>query len=98
MAVIEITRKHNLTIEELKKRAENLAKENQAQFGFEWRWHNSNQIALEAKSGVAKGAHGAVTVSPETVKIQIELVGFVQNAAKGMVEKFLADNIDKYLA
>ncbi len=91
MATIDISRKHDLDIDTAKSRAETLARELEGKLGIRWRWEG-DAIRFHAEGGAAKGAKGAVSVSADKVRVEIDLpllLRAMKGAISGKVEKKL---------
>jgi putative polyhydroxyalkanoate system protein len=96
MATIDITRKHSLSLDTAKGRAEDLANDLQKKLGITWRWEG-DAIKFSASSGVAKGVTGAVSVSGSDVRVAIDLP-FLMRAMKGTLTGKVEDKLDKLTA
>ena len=92
MATIEITRAHTLSIDDAKKKAEDLAKGMADKFGISWKW-DGNTIRFDAPSGAAKGTKGEVAVSDKDVKVAIDLP-FMLKVMKGTIEQKVKEKLD----
>lgn len=92
MATIDITRAHNLSIDDAKKKAEDLAKGIADKFGISWKW-DGNTIRFDAPSGAAKGTKGEVAVSDKDVKVAIDLP-FMLKMMKGTIEQKVKEKLD----
>ena len=95
MATIDIRKSHTLSLDEAKKRAENLAKDLEGQMGIRWSWEG-NRIKFDAPSGAAKGASGFVTVDASAVRVEIDLP-FLLRAVKGTIEGKVNEKLNKAL-
>ncbi|MCL2724524.1 MAG: polyhydroxyalkanoic acid system family protein [Polyangiaceae bacterium] len=84
MATIDITRAHSLSLDDAKKKAEDLAKGMADRFGISWKW-DGNTIRFDAPSGAAKGTKGEVAVSDKQVRVAIDLP-FMLRMLKGTIE------------
>ena len=84
MATIDITKSHALSIDDAKKKAEELAKGMEQRFGIHWKW-DGNTIRFDAPSGAAKGTKGEVAVSDNNVRVAIDLP-FMLRVMKGTIE------------
>ncbi len=84
MATIDITRNHSLSLDDAKKKAEDLAKGIADKFGIQWKW-DGNTIRFDATSGAAKGTKGEVSVSDKNVRVAIDLP-FMLRVMKGTIE------------
>jgi putative polyhydroxyalkanoate system protein len=92
MATIEITRAHKLSLDDAKKKAEELAKGMADRFGISWKW-DGNAIRFDAPSGAAKGTKGEVTVSEKDVRVAIDLP-FMLKMMKGTIEQKVNEKLD----
>lgn len=95
MATIDIRRSHKLSIDDIKKKAEELAKGMEQKLGIVWRWEGE-LIKFDAPSGAAKGATGTVTCNTSEVRVEIDLP-FLLKAFKGMVEGKVNDRLNEIL-
>lgn len=93
MATIDIRRNHSLTPDQLRARAEELAKAMEEKLGIRWRWDGDQQIKFDAPSGAAKGTTGVVNLSPSSVHVAIDLP-FLLRALKGSVESRVNQKLD----
>lgn len=84
MATIDITRAHSLSLDDAKKKAEDLAQGMAQKFGINWKW-DGNTIRFDAPSGAAKGTKGEVAVSDKNVRVAIDLP-FMLKMMKGTIE------------
>ena len=92
MATIDIKRGHSLSIDDAKKKAEELAKGMEQKFGITWRW-DGNTIRFDASSGAAKGTKGEVAVTDKTVRVAIDLP-FMLKMLKGTIEGKVKEKLD----
>ncbi len=92
MATIDITKAHSLSLEDAKKKAEELAKSMADRFGITWKW-DGNAIRFDAPSGAAKGTKGEVAVSEKDVRVQIDLP-FMLKMMKGTIEGKVKEKLD----
>jgi putative polyhydroxyalkanoate system protein len=92
MASIDISRDHSLSIDDAKKKAEELAKGMADRFGIEWKW-DGNTIRFDAPHGKAKGTKGEVAVTDKTVRVVIDLP-FLLRAIKGTIEDKVKEKLD----
>ncbi len=92
MATIDITREHKLSLDDAKKKAEELAKGMADRFGIEWKWEG-NTIRFDAPSGKAKGTKGEVAVSDKNVRVAIDLP-FMLRVLKGTIEDKVKEKLD----
>ena len=95
MATISIRRPHRLAHEDVKKKAEALARRIETKHQVSWRWEGEN-LRLTAPPGPARGATGLVRVTPELVSIDIDLPIFLRPVRR-MVESRLLDKLDRLL-
>jgi putative polyhydroxyalkanoate system protein len=95
MATIDVRRKHALSKEEARKRAEQLATSMQERFELEWHWEG-DRILFEAPRGAAKGTKGSVEVGDAEVRVQIDLP-FMLRVMKGTVESKVNDRLNAIL-
>ena len=63
--------------------------------GIRWRWEGDN-IKFDAPSGAAKGATGAVSVTPTEVRVEVDLP-FLLRAIKGTIEGKINEKVDAVL-
>lgn len=95
MSTIDIRRSHTLAYDDARKRAEDLAKSMQSRFDLEWRW-DGDSIVFDAPRGAAKGTKGSVQVSPNDVRVQIDLP-FLLRMMKGTVESKVQEKLTQLL-
>jgi putative polyhydroxyalkanoate system protein len=95
MATIEVRRRHSLSTEEARKRAEELAKSLEGKLGLEWHWEG-DRLVFEAPGGAAKGTKGAVHVTTDEVCVEIDLPFFLR-MVKGKVESKVREKLDRLL-
>jgi len=95
MATIDITRNHALSIDDAKKKAEELAKGMEQRFGINWKW-DGNTIRFDAPSGAAKGTKGEVAVSDKNVRVAIDLP-FMLRVMKGTIEEKVNEKLNALL-
>lgn len=96
MATIDIRRSHTLSIDEAKKRAEELARGMETKLGIRWRWEG-DRIKFDAPSGAAKGANGTVSVDGSAVRVEVDLP-FLLRAIKGTVESKIHEKLDQVIS
>jgi putative polyhydroxyalkanoate system protein len=92
MASIDITRNHTLSLDDAKKKAEELAKGMADRFGIQWKW-DGDAIKFDAASGAAKGTKGEVAVTDKTVRVVIDLP-FMLRVMKGTIEDKVKEKLD----
>lgn len=92
MATIEMEKRHTLSKDEARKKAEDLADKMKEKIGIEWAW-SGDTIKFEAKSGAAKGAKGKVDVTDSLIRIEVDLP-FMLRPLKGMVESKIKEKLD----
>jgi putative polyhydroxyalkanoate system protein len=95
MATIDIRRSHALTMDLVRQRAEELAKDMEAKLGIRWRWEGDS-IKFDAPSGMAKGASGAVICDSANVRVEVDLP-FLLRPMKGTVEGKINSKLDAIL-
>jgi putative polyhydroxyalkanoate system protein len=93
MATIDMRRKHTMTREQTRAKAEELAKGMVEKLGIRWRWEG-DAIKFDTPSGAAKGVTGEVAVSDTEVRVQIDLP-FLLRAIKGVVEGKVKEKLDQ---
>jgi putative polyhydroxyalkanoate system protein len=91
MATIDITRPHSLSLDEAKKKAEDLAKGMADRMGIAWKWDNDT-IRFDAPSGAAKGTKGEVSVTEKEVRVAIDLP-FMLRMMKGTIESKVQEKL-----
>ncbi len=91
MATIDISKSHTLSMDEAKKRAEELATGMQSKLGLEWKWEGDN-IAFHAPSGAAKGTKGTVSVTSSAVRVEVDLP-FMLRVMKGTIEDKIKEKL-----
>ena len=92
MATIDISRPHSLSLDDAKKKAEELAKGMADRLGMEWKWEGS-AIRFNASSGAAKGTSGEVAVTDKTVRVTVDLP-FMLRVMKGTIEDKIKEKLD----
>ena len=95
MSTIDIRRAHQLSVDDAKAKAEELAKSMEDRLGIRWHWEGQN-IKFDAPSGVAKGATGTVSITASEVRVEIDLP-FLLRAVKGSVEDKVKEKLDKLM-
>jgi putative polyhydroxyalkanoate system protein len=95
MATIDIRRSHSLSMDVVRTRAEELAKDMATKLGIRWRW-DGDRIEFDAPSGMAKGASGAVIVDGANVRVEVDLP-FLLRPMKGTVESKINSKLDNIL-
>lgn len=95
MATIDIRRPHQLSKEDARAKAEELARSMQAKLGIQWKWAG-DRIEFDAPSGIAKGANGAVEVLNDAVRVLIDLP-FLMRAMKGTIESKVREKLEQAL-
>src|SRR5690349_4371201 len=84
MATIDIKRPHQLSKEDARKKAEELAKNLESKIGIKWQW-DGDAIKFETPAGAAQGTKGQVLVSDTDVRVEIDLP-FLLRVMKGTIE------------
>ncbi len=92
MATIDISRDHNLSLEDAKKKAELLAAGMAEKFGIDWKW-DGDTIRFDAPKGAAKGTKGEVSVTTKTVRVAIDLPMMLR-VMKGTIEGKVKEKLD----
>jgi putative polyhydroxyalkanoate system protein len=95
MATIDITRAHSLSLDDAKKKAEELAKGMAERFGIQWKWEGDT-IRFDAPSGAAKGTKGEVAVSDKSVRVAIDLP-LMLRVMKGTIEEKVNEKLKAIL-
>ena len=95
MATIDITRAHSLSLDDAKKKAEELAKGMADKFGIQWKWEGDT-IRFDAPSGAAKGTKGEVAVSDKSVRVAIDLP-LMLRVMKGTIEEKVNEKLSAIL-
>ncbi len=96
MATIDIRRTHTLSLDDIKQRAEELAKGMQEKLGIQWHWVGEH-IEFNIPSGAAKGVTGKVSTSASDVRVEIDLP-FLLRAIKGTIEGKVNEKLDAALS
>lgn len=91
MATIDIAKSHSLSLEDAKKKAEDLARGMESKLGLTWKW-SGDTINFEAPSGAAKGTKGTVAVTSNEVKVAIDLP-FMLKMMKGTIEEKVREKL-----
>lgn len=84
MATIDISRDHKLPLDQVRLKAEELAKGLETKLGFVWKWVGDN-IEFSAPSGIAKGAKGELFVMADKVRVTVDLP-LMLRVMKGTIE------------
>ncbi len=92
MATIDIRRSHTLSLEDARKKAEDIAKAMETKLGIAWKW-DGDTIHFDAKSGAAKGTTGVLTVTQKDVRVEIDLP-FLLRVMKGTIEDKVKEKLD----
>lgn len=92
MATIDMRRKHSMTREQTRAKAEELARSMEEKLGIRWRWEGES-IKFDTPAGAAKGTSGEVAVSDSEVRVLIDLP-LLLRAIKGMVEGKVKEKLD----
>lgn len=93
MATIDMRRKHTMTKDEARQKAEQLARDMEQKLGLRWQWQG-DEVVFDAPSGAAKGTTGKVSVTSDEVRVQIDLP-FLLRAIKGTVEGKVKNRLDE---
>lgn len=89
MALIDIKRPHNMSIEEVRVTAEDLVETLEKDFGVSHSWENENVVNF---SCAPKGIKGTLTVYPKELQLKVKL-----GLLASMFERTLRKEIDAYL-
>jgi putative polyhydroxyalkanoate system protein len=92
MATIDISKNHGLSLEDARKRAEELAKGMESKLGLAWRWQGDT-IHFDAPSGAAKGTKGEVAVTAQAIRVAVDLP-FMLKMMKGTIEEKIREKLD----
>ena len=92
MATIDMRRKHSMSREQTRAKAEELARGMEEKLGIRWQWQG-DAIRFDTPAGVAKGTTGQVTVSDSEVRVEIDLP-FLLRAIKGTIEGKVKEKLD----
>lgn len=95
MATIDISRNHALSIDDAKKKAEELAKSMEQKLGIQWKW-DGDTIRFDAQSGAAKGTKGELAVTEKNVRVAIDLP-FMLRVMKGTIEEKVNEKLNAIL-
>ena len=93
MATIDVSRAHKLPLDQVKLKAEELAKGLETKLGFVWKWVG-DIIEFHAPSGIAKGAKGEVAVSTDKVRVTVDLpllLRAMKGSIQGKIEQKMAE-------
>lgn len=91
MAVISLTRDHQLSFEEITQRVNEIAVKLEQKLDIRSEWENENTLQFRRK-----GANGSIEISEHTVDVTVRL-GIMFRALKGMVQQELERVLDKQL-
>nr|WP_279538397.1 polyhydroxyalkanoic acid system family protein [Pseudomaricurvus alcaniphilus] len=89
MALIDIKRAHNMSIEEVRVAAEDLVEVLEKDFGVDHAWQGENVVNF---SCAPKGISGTLTVQPDQLLLKVKL-----GLLASMFERPLRKEIDNYL-
>ncbi len=92
MATIDISRDHSLSLDDAKKRAEDLARTMADKFGIAWKWAGDT-IHFDAPTGAAKGTKGEVAVTSNAVRVAIDLP-LMLRVMKGTIEAKIKEKLE----
>jgi putative polyhydroxyalkanoate system protein len=95
MATIDMSRDHKLPLDQVRLKAEELAKTLETKLGFVWKWVGNN-IEFSAPSGIAKGAKGELFVTDKNVRVTVDLP-FMLRVMKGTIENKIKEKMDELL-
>ena len=90
MATIQIHRKHQLDLPDIRSRAEGLADTLVAKFGGQFHWQD-DQLFYE-RSGV----DACISCGSDDISVAIKL-GMMMSAIRGTIETEVNNSLDKYL-
>ncbi|MCC6645019.1 MAG: polyhydroxyalkanoic acid system family protein [Polyangiaceae bacterium] len=96
MATIDLRRTHALAPDDARAKAEELARAMEAKLGIVWRWDGDQIVRFDAPSGAAKGSKGQVTLTADSVRVEIDLP-FLLRALRGVVEGKVRARLDALL-
>lgn len=96
MSTIRIHRRHELSEDLVRSRAEQFARKIQERLQVAWHWEGEH-LLLKAPPGPARGAHGRVTMTPRNVSIEIALP-LALRPVKSLVESKLQQKLDLLLS
>lgn len=94
MATIEITRNHSKSVEELKKKIDEMAGTLDAKYAVRGRWEGDCMI-LQG-SGLSRGVTGRIDVTSTQVRVEIDLP-LLLRPMKGQVEGSIVRKLDRTL-
>lgn len=95
MATIDISRAHKLPLDQVRLKAEELAKGLETKLGFVWKWVG-DIIEFHAPGGIAKGAKGEVAVTSDKVRVTVDLP-FMLRLMKGTLEEKIRQKMAELL-
>lgn len=95
MASIQILRRHQLSHQEARARAEELARRVERRLAVSWHWEGDS-MRLMGPPGLASKAQGVVNLVPGQVQIEIDLP-LALRPMKGILEGKLRDKLDLLL-
>jgi putative polyhydroxyalkanoate system protein len=95
MATIDIRQPHTLTIDDARKRAEELAASMRQKLDLDWHWER-DRIVFAAPRGAARGTRGSVDVTASEVRVQIDLP-LLLRMMKSTVEAKVAEHLTRIL-
>ncbi|MBN1771665.1 MAG: polyhydroxyalkanoic acid system family protein [Deltaproteobacteria bacterium] len=95
MATIEIRRSHTLSLEELRKKVDQISGSLDAKYAVHGHWQG-DEMVLEG-SGMTRGVKGRIKLDTATVLVELDLP-LLLRPMKGQVEESIARKLDKVLA
>ena len=91
MAVISLTRDHQLSLEEITQRVNEIALKLEQKLDIQSEWEDEKTLQFRRK-----GANGSIEISENSVDVTVRL-GMMFRALKGMVQQELERVLDKQL-
>lgn len=91
MAVINLTRTHQLSLEEITLRVNSVVSKLEQKLDVKSEWENNKTLQFRRK-----GASGSIEISTNSVDISVRL-GMMFRALKGVIQKELEEVLDKQL-
>ena len=93
-STVDVTRKHNLSMEYVKQCAILIATDMSNKYGINYRFDGQN-IVFDTPSGAAKGTTGRLDITNSSIRIKI-ILPIMLYAFKGSVEETVNEKFDEF--